>query len=95
MDFRRRGGRCQELKKMLQKENHTWEGFRVAGGAGANAMTALKSRAVSGVPPTAAQVKGPQIQEWAQLGILTDLDEPRRRRLGRAGAQSRGRYHEV
>ena len=65
----------QELKKMLQKENHTWKDFAVAGGAGANAMTALKSRAVSGVPPTAAQVKGPQIQEWAQLGILTNLDE--------------------
>jgi glucose/mannose transport system substrate-binding protein len=53
----------QELQKMLQKEGHTWKDFAVAGGAGANAMTALKSRAVSGNPPTAAQVKGPQIQE--------------------------------
>jgi glucose/mannose transport system substrate-binding protein len=38
-------------------------------------MTALKSRAVSGNPPTAAQVKGPQIQEWAALGVLTNLDD--------------------
>ncbi|MDJ0667047.1 MAG: ABC transporter substrate-binding protein [Desulfobacterales bacterium] len=65
----------QELKKMLQNEGHTWKDFAVAGGAGANAMTALKSRAVSGNPPTAAQVKGPQIQEWADLGVLTNLDD--------------------
>jgi glucose/mannose transport system substrate-binding protein len=65
----------QELQKMLQSEGHTWEDFAVAGGAGANAMTALKSRAVSGNPPTAAQVKGPQIQEWAGLGVLTNLDD--------------------
>ena len=65
----------QELQKMLQNEGHTWRDFAVAGGAGANAMTALKSRAVSGNPPTAAQVKGPQIQEWAQLGVLTNIDD--------------------
>jgi glucose/mannose transport system substrate-binding protein len=65
----------QELQKMLQSEGHTWRDFAVAGGAGANAMTALKSRAVSGNPPTAAQVKGPQIQEWAELDVLTSLDD--------------------
>ena len=65
----------QHLQKMLKSEGHTWKDFAVAGGAGANAMTALKSRAVSGNPPTAAQVKGPQIQEWADLGVLTNLDD--------------------
>lgn len=65
----------QELQKMLEKEGHSWKDFAVAGGAGANAMTALKSRAVSGNPPTAAQVKGPQIQDWADLGVLTNLDD--------------------
>ncbi len=65
----------QQLQKMLKAEGHTWKDFAVAGGAGANAMTALKSRAVSGNPPTAAQVKGPQIQEWADLGVLTNLDD--------------------
>jgi glucose/mannose transport system substrate-binding protein len=38
-------------------------------------MTALKSRVVAGNPPTAAQVKGPQIQEWAKLGVLTNIDD--------------------
>lgn len=51
------------LKDMLEKEGHSWKDFAVAGGAGANSMTVLRSRAVSGNPPTAAQVKGPQIQQ--------------------------------
>ncbi len=62
------------LKQMLEKQGHTWKDFAVAGGAGANAMTALKSRAVAGNPPTAAQVKGPQIQKWAEMGVLANLD---------------------
>ena len=65
----------QELQKMLQKEGHVWKDFAVAGGGGSAAMTTLKSRAVGGNPPTAAQVKGPQIQDWAELGVLTNLDE--------------------
>ena len=65
----------RELQHMLEKEGHTWKDFAVAGGAGANAMTALKSRVMAGNPPSAAQVKGPQIQEWAQLGVLSDIDD--------------------
>jgi len=63
------------LKKMLEKEGHEWKDFSVAGGNGSNAMTVLKSRVVSGNPPTAAQIKGPSIQEWAKLGVLANLDE--------------------
>ncbi len=62
------------LKGLLEKEGHVWKDMAVAGGAGANAMTVLKTRAVSGNPPTAAQVKGPQIQDWADEGLLTNLD---------------------
>ncbi len=65
----------QELQKMLQSEGHVWEDFAVAGGGGDAAMTTLKSRAVAGNPPTAAQVKGPQIQEWAELGVLANLND--------------------
>jgi glucose/mannose transport system substrate-binding protein len=63
------------LKDILKSQGHTWKDFAVAGGAGANAMTALKSRAVAGNPPTAAQVKGPQIQNWAEMGVLANLDD--------------------
>ncbi len=61
------------LKELLEKEGHTWKDFAVAGGGGDTAMTVLRSRAVSGNPPTAAQVKGPQIQQWGDEGVLADL----------------------
>ena len=63
------------LKQLLEKEGHTWKDFAVAGGGGDAAMTVLKSRAVAGNPPTAAQVKGPQIQLWAEQGFLANLDD--------------------
>ncbi|PSJ47792.1 sugar ABC transporter substrate-binding protein [Zobellella endophytica] len=62
------------LKELLEAEGHGWEDFAVAGGGGESAMTVLKSRAVSGNPPSAAQIKGPDIQEWAELGLLANLD---------------------
>ena len=63
-----------ELRSMLQSKGHTWKDFAVAGGGGDNAMTVLKSRVVSGNPPSAAQIKGPAIQEWAAEGVLANLD---------------------
>ncbi|MDC5821188.1 ABC transporter substrate-binding protein [Vibrio europaeus] len=62
------------LKDMLEQQNHTWKDFAVAGGGGESAMTVLKTRAVSGNPPSAAQIKGHDIQEWGGLGFLTSLD---------------------
>ncbi|GHE20066.1 sugar ABC transporter substrate-binding protein [Halomonas urumqiensis] len=62
------------LKELLEAEGHGWEDFAVAGGGGETAMTVLKSRAMSGNPPSAAQIKGPEIQEWGELGLLGDLD---------------------
>lgn len=63
-----------ELKKMMQAKGHTWRDFAVAGGGGDSAMTVLKSRVISGNPPSAAQVKGPAIQEWASEGVLGNMD---------------------
>jgi len=63
-----------ELKKIMQSKGHVWKDFAVAGGAGDNAMTVLKSRVVAGNPPAAAQIKGPGIQEWAAEGVLANLD---------------------
>ncbi len=63
------------LKELLEKEGHSWKDFAVAGGGGDAAMTVLKSRAVAGNPPTAAQVKGPQIQLWGDEGLLANLDD--------------------
>jgi glucose/mannose transport system substrate-binding protein len=63
-----------ELKKIMQAKGHTWKDFAVAGGGGDAAMTVLKSRVVAGNPPAAAQIKGPAIQEWANEGVLANLD---------------------
>lgn len=63
-----------ELKKIIQAKGVTWKDFSVAGGAGENAATALKARVMSGNPPTAAQIKGPAIQEWGDEGILANID---------------------
>ena len=38
-------------------------------------MTALRARVVAGNPPTAVQLKGPGIMEWAAEGVLADVDD--------------------
>jgi glucose/mannose transport system substrate-binding protein len=63
------------LRATLEAKGDTWKDFAVAGGGGESAMTVLKSRVVSGNPPSAAQVKGPSIQEWGAEGVLANLDE--------------------
>lgn len=66
---------AETLKKLVEAKGHTWKDFAVAGGGGEAAMTVLKTRAVSGNPPAAAQIKGPDIQEWGELGLLADLND--------------------
>src|SRR6185312_2791666 len=58
----------------MTKQGYTWKDFAVAGGAGAAAMTALKTQVISGNAPTAAQIKGPLIKEWADQGVLVNID---------------------
>lgn len=62
------------LKAQLEKDGFTWKDGAVAGGGGSSAMTVLKSRFVAGTAPGVAQIKGPDIQEWASQGALdTDV----------------------
>ncbi|WP_312933653.1 ABC transporter substrate-binding protein [Pseudomonas sp.] len=63
------------LKQQIEKDGFTWKDNAVAGGGGAAAMTVLKTRAVAGNPPAAAQIKGPDIQDWGALGLLADLSD--------------------
>ena len=63
-----------ELKDMMGKRGHTWRDFTVTGGGGQNAMAVLKQRVLAGNAPAAANIKGPAIQEWAELGVLSNLD---------------------
>jgi len=64
-----------ELKEKVEETDNTWLDFAIEGGGGNTALTVLRSRAVSGNPPTAALIKGHNIQEWAKLGFLTSLDD--------------------
>ena len=64
----------EEIKRLIAVRGHTWKDFAVLGGAGGNAMAALKQRVVSGNPPAAATVKGPALQEWAVQNALADLE---------------------
>src|SRR5919107_6103105 len=61
------------LKQNLEKQGVAWQDMPVAGGGGTEAMTVLRSRATSGNPPTAAQMLGYDIQDWAQLGVVGDM----------------------
>src|SRR5690349_17134552 len=54
---------------------YEWKDFAIAGGAGAAAMTALKTQVISGNAPSAAQIKGPLIQDWAEQGSLVTIDQ--------------------
>ena len=65
----------EELKRMLAAQGTTWRDFAVPGGGGDAAMNALKKRVDAGHPPTAAQIKGPAIQDWGRKGVLANLDE--------------------
>jgi glucose/mannose transport system substrate-binding protein len=63
-----------ELKTMIGVRGHTWKDFAVVGGGGENAMTALRARVTSATPPASAQMRGPLIQEWAELNAFANLD---------------------
>lgn len=63
-----------ELKKMVEAKGVKWVDYAVAGGGGDAAMTALKARVIAGNSPTAAQIKGPSIQDWGKEGFLQSID---------------------
>jgi glucose/mannose transport system substrate-binding protein len=64
-----------ELKAAFEAQGGTWIDSPIAGGGGDPAMTALRARVVAGNPPTAVQLKGPGIQEWAREGAVADIED--------------------
>jgi len=67
------GGEAAALKVLkddFANNGGVWKDMPVAGGGGDAAMTVLKARVVAGDPPTAAQIKGPSIQEWDEQGVV-------------------------
>ncbi len=64
-----------ELKNAFEAQGGTWTDSPIAGGGGDAAMTALRARVIAGNSPTAVQLKGPGIQEWAREGVLNSVDD--------------------
>jgi glucose/mannose transport system substrate-binding protein len=63
------------LKQDLEKAGVDWQDMPVAGGGGEQAMTALRARVTSGNPPTAVQMLGFDITDWAKQGVVADLND--------------------
>ncbi|MEM8822268.1 MAG: ABC transporter substrate-binding protein [Pseudomonadota bacterium] len=62
------------LKSDLEGQGVGWTDMPVAGGGGSDAMTVLRARVTAGDPPTAVQMLGFAIQDWAAEGALADLN---------------------
>ena len=62
------------LKETLASQGVGWLDMPVAGGGGEAAMTTLRARVTAGNPPTAVQMLGFDIQDWAAEGALGNLD---------------------
>jgi glucose/mannose transport system substrate-binding protein len=61
------------LKDNLATAGSGWIDMPVAGGGGEAAMTTLRARVTAGDPPTAVQMLGFDIRDWAAEGALADL----------------------
>ena len=62
------------LKQDLGKEGFTWKDVPVAGGGGDAAMTALKAMVAAGNYPTASQMLGYTVLDYAGAGVMGNLN---------------------
>lgn len=63
------------LKEDLESKGVAWQDMPVAGGGGTEAMTVLRARVTSGNAPTAVQMLGFDILDWAQQGVVANLND--------------------
>lgn len=63
------------LKQDLETQDVSWQDMPVAGGGGEAAMTTLRARVTAGNAPTAVQMLGFDITDWANEGKLGNLNE--------------------
>ena len=63
------------LKQDLEGKGIGWLDMPVAGGGGEQAMTVLRARVTAGNPPTAVQMLGFDILDWAEEGALANLND--------------------
>src|ERR1700687_2481391 len=63
-----------KLGEMFTAAGGKWEATSIAGHT-ANTLAKLRADVVSGNPPPAVQLKGPEIAEWNATGMTLSLDE--------------------
>ncbi len=63
------------LKQDLAKQGFAWKDVPVAGGGGDSAMTALKAMVAAGNYPTASQMLGYTVLDYAQAGKMGDISD--------------------
>jgi glucose/mannose transport system substrate-binding protein len=63
------------LKDDLSGQGIGWQDMPVAGGGGESAMTVLRARVTAGDAPTAVQMLGFDILDWAAEGALANLND--------------------
>ncbi|MGN8158232.1 ABC transporter substrate-binding protein [Salinisphaera sp. RV14] len=63
------------LQQMMADNGYKMINDAVSGGGGSNARTVLKSRIQSNNLPGAAQIKGPEIQQWCTTGLTMNIDK--------------------
>lgn len=63
------------LADRLAEENIEWRNAAIPGGAGVGASKVLKSRVLAGHAPEVTQLNGVVFGEWADLGLLLELDD--------------------
>lgn len=62
------------LASRLADEGIEWRDVAIPGGAGLGAGKVLKGRVLAGDAPEATQIIGVSIAEWADMGLLLELD---------------------
>lgn len=63
------------LVAKLAEENIAWHDAAIPGGAGLGASKVQKSRVLAGHAPEVTQLNGVVFGEWADLGLLLELDD--------------------
>lgn len=63
------------LRGAAEADGLQWKESPIVGGGGEQAMRTLKARVDAGIAPTAVQVMGLEVHEWAKKGALTNLND--------------------
>ena len=86
----------QVLRGNLEKEGVAWKDAAIAGGGGDQARTVLQARMAAGDPPTAMQMLGLVVQDWADAGRAgRSRPAGREGRLGQGDPAGAAEYRQV